>query len=149
MGDEGWGMKNGGEGRGAELLAEVEQMDLETTIAFVEIRESDVTADANARLPIHSVNLMHKKRRAASSNLCQYKVSGKKFGYKQAIRKELETRTNVTLQNEEHAYKSHSLPFAVKLDREYVKKLVRFTMITPSAQHRRRTQGLMWTQGLM
>ena len=85
----------------AELLAEVEQMSLENTIAFVEIWESDVSTAANARLPIHSVNLRHNKERAAS-NLCQYKVSGKEFGYKQAIRKEMDTRTNVTLQNEEH-----------------------------------------------
>ena len=70
----------------------------------------------------------------------------------------METRANVTLQNEEHdvlsnkylqkkpapapkikvsskldiqAYKSHSLPLKVKLDKEYVKKLARSTLITP------------------
>ena len=58
-------------------------MDLQTKIAFVKIRESYVIAAAKARLPIHSVNLRHNKGKVASRNLCQYRVSGKEFGYKQ------------------------------------------------------------------
>ena len=93
-----------------------------------------------------------------TSNLCQYRVSGKEFGYKQAIQKLLKTRTNVTLQNEEHdklpnkfvqkkpapppkikvsikldipSYKAHSSPFKIKMDREYVKKLTKSTTVSP------------------
>ena len=107
-----------------ELFAEVDQMDLETTIAFVEIRETDQKDASSARLPIpvtavnprrqpeevfeyNSVTVMHSTRRGANSNLCQYMVSGKEFENKQALRKELETRTNVTLQNEEHDVRSN------------------------------------------
>ena len=48
------------------------------------------------------MTVKHSTEKATSSNLCQYRVSGKEFGYKQAIQKQLKTRTNVTLQNEEH-----------------------------------------------
>ena len=93
---------------------------------------------------------MHITEGTTNSNLCQYRVSGKEFGFKQAIQKLLKTRRNVTLPNEEHdklsnkfvqkkpapapkikvsiklniaAYKSHSLPLEIKMDMEYAKPL--------------------------
>ena len=48
----------------------------------------------------NTVSVMHSTMGTASSNLCQYRVSGKEIGYEQAIQKQLRTRTNVTLQNE-------------------------------------------------
>ena len=44
---------------------------------------------------------MHSTVGTADSNLCLFRVSGKEIEYKQAIMKQLRTRTNVTLQNEE------------------------------------------------
>ena len=40
-------------------------------------------------------------------------------------------KIKVTFKVEIQVYKSHSQPLAVKLDLEYVKKLAKFTMITP------------------
>ena len=42
-----------------ELLAQLEQMDLETTVAFVEIREVDKKGEPTARppLPVHYANM--------------------------------------------------------------------------------------------
>ena len=49
--------------------------------------------------PIGSVSIMYHSERRGSSNLCQYKVSGKEFCYKPGIKRMLETRINVELQN--------------------------------------------------
>ena len=46
--------------------------------------------------------VIHSTVGTSDSNLYQFRVSGKEIEYKQAIRKKLETRTNVTLQNEEY-----------------------------------------------
>ena len=58
------------------------------------IRESDVVAAANARLPAHSVNIRHNKGKAAS-NLCQYKLSGKEFGYNQTIEEMIDDEVKI------------------------------------------------------
>ena len=79
-----------------ERLAKVEQMDWETTIAFVEIREMDKKAASIARLPFpfpavdmwqlgqepeetNSVSVMHGTEGATNSPLSQYMVSGGEF----------------------------------------------------------------------
>ena len=154
-----------------ELLSQLEEMDLENTIAFVEVREGDrFTGDRLSNIgdtiqeeePLHepergkaatntqtnngdsfdrlystavgevgepsnhrdpggednksdrlydyaadyaamfSVSVMHNRERSSNSNLCYYRVSVKEFGYKMEIRKQLETRINVMLQNEQY-----------------------------------------------
>ena len=55
-----------------------------------------------ASVKSNTVSVMHSTVGTTSSNLCQYRVSAKEIGYKQAIQKRLSTRTNVMLQNEEH-----------------------------------------------
>ena len=48
-----------------------------------------------------SVSVMYNMERRGTGSLCQYKVSGREFGYKQGIRKMLEQRINVELQNKQ------------------------------------------------
>ena len=106
----------------------------------------------------NSVMVMQSTEGITNSHVCQDRVSGKEFGYKMVIQKQLETRTNVTLQNEEHdklsikimqkkpapqpkikvsikldipAYISHSPPLEIKMGKEYLKKLTRSTTVSP------------------
>ena len=93
----------------------------------------------------------------ADINLCQFRVSGKEIKYKQAIRKQLKMRRNVTLPNVEYnklskkfvekkpalspkikvsvkpniQAKSHSQPLKIMMAEEFVKKMTTTTMINP------------------
>ena len=91
-------------------------------------------------------------------NLCQFKVPGNEIEYNKVIRKELQTRPNVTLSIEEYhqlsykfvaqkpalsptiqvnikldikAYKAHSPPLKIMMTREFAKKLTTRTTINP------------------
>ena len=48
------------------------------------------------------VQVMHSTMGPTNINLCQFKVSGNEIEYDRAIKKQLQTRPNVTLSNEEY-----------------------------------------------
>ena len=104
----------------------------------------------------NTVQIMHSTMSTTNIKLCQFRVLGNKIEYNQAIRKQLRTRPNVTLSNEEYqqlskrfveqkpalspkiqvnvkvdiqAYKSHSPPLKIMMTKEFVKKLT--TTINP------------------
>ena len=49
----------------------------------------------------NTVQILHSTVSTADINLCQFRVSGKEIDYRQAIRKQLRTRTNLSLPKEE------------------------------------------------
>ena len=57
-------------------------------------KEEEVTAN--------TVQIMHITMSTTHINLCRFRVSGNEIEYNQAIRKQLRTRPNVTLSNEEY-----------------------------------------------
>ena len=60
----------------------------------------NVFNECHDHYPIGSVSIMYNERRSGG-NLCQYKISRKEFCYKLGIKRILETRINVELQNKQ------------------------------------------------
>ena len=104
------------------------------------------------------MQIMHSTMSTPKINLCQFRASGKEIKYNQAIRKQLQTRPNVTLSNEKYqqlsnkfveqkpalspkiqvnvkldiqAYKTHSPPLKFMMTKEFVKKLTTTNTFNP------------------
>jgi hypothetical protein len=110
------------------------------------------------KVTTNTVQIMHITVSTADINLCQFRVLGQEIENKQAIRKQLRMRPNVTLPNEEYhkllkkfvekkpalspkirvsvkldiqANESHSPPLKIMMAEEFGRKLATMTTINP------------------